>query len=246
MKVILAGGRKSTGYKELGYLGKENYFYLISKGVEVLVYADENTSERQDIDCIIYTEKDGERLQSFVDISQKFGCNLLNLATGVMDNIKIPENLNFVLVDAPNSNIEVLKTISQIKIDSEIWNMNTHIACITEAHQWSKKSLPGTAKVILDILGNIVLHGKIYSVRSPRFAKSVCGIPEKYLGGFGYHMIEIFEKDTIETGIPIEQYELKVLGRKSYAEGAYEIIGAMKKLPNGQVSVTEMVDKNLL
>jgi len=238
--VCIVGGRVSNR-ENLGRLATEVKDYFQSQEHKFDVYGKDGKSFSPD-DChtIIYTEKDGERLQQVIDICQEHGINLINLATGVMQNVEVPENKNFVFVDAPNADIGILKQLKLIEEESSKWHPDTHIAVISEWHQYDKASTPGTAKQIAKSLEGIVLNGQIYSARSPREA-ILHGIPAEHLGGFGLHIIEIYEKANILTAIPVKEYKLEVLGRKSYAQGTYKMVQAMKKLKNGFYYATDLV-----
>lgn len=253
MEVLLVGGRKSTDYKELGKLATAVKKNLTTKGMKVREFDKEKDQKRianlENVSCIIYTEKDGDRLQDIIDMcnflnKHNLHINLINMATGVINKVKIPKKLKFTIVDAPNADIGILKTIKQIKKDAVQWNSEEHVAFITEAHQWSKESVPGTAKVIQDILKDIV-HPQIASVRSPQISKHF-QVPEEFLSGFGLHLVEIYEKKSVLNCEPIMDYRLEVLGRDSYGEGAYKIVEAMKKLENKQYLITDLVDMDII
>jgi 4-hydroxy-tetrahydrodipicolinate reductase len=145
---------------------------------------------------------------------------------------------DFPLIICPNTSILVLKTLNMLKANGR--NFENYSISITESHQSTKKTEPGTAYAFANSLKFPV--DKIESVRNPELQQNVIGIPEEYLEKHAYHKIVIKDGNdeiTIET---------KVLGHDSYAKGVKLIIEAalINSLENRRYTVLDLIASNIL
>lgn len=111
---------------------------------------------------------------------------------------------------------------------------------ITESHQSTKKTEPGTAYAFADSLRFPI--DKIESIRDPEIQQNKIGIPKEYLDKHAYHKI------VIKDGSDEVTIETKVLGHDSYAIGVKTIIEAVLKysLENKKYTVLDLIDNNML
>lgn len=105
---------------------------------------------------------------------------------------------------------------------------------ITESHQSTKETEPGTAYALANSLKFPI--DKIVSIRDPDIQQNRIGIPQKYLYKHAYHKI------VIKDGNDEVTIETKVLGHDSYAKGVKAIIETILKwrLENKRYSVLDL------
>ena len=145
---------------------------------------------------------------------------------------------DFPLIICPNTSILVLKTLNMLKTNGQ--NFENYSISITESHQSTKKTEPGTAYAFANSLKFPV--DKIVSVRNPKIQQNEVGIPEEYLEKHAYHKI------IIKDGSDEVTIETKVLGHDSYAKGVKLIIEAalINSLENRSYTVLDLIAGNML
>jgi dihydrodipicolinate reductase len=111
---------------------------------------------------------------------------------------------------------------------------------ITESHQSTKKTEPGTAFAFADSLN--FPHNRIVSVRDPQVQKTQFHIPNAYLDRHAFHRL-VFKDGDDEVTI-----ETKVLGHHSYVQGVRRIIDTVLRynLENKRHTVLELIEKAML
>ena len=159
----------------------------------------------------------------------------IELSTGLETERQEPD---FPLLICPNTSILVLKTLNMIKAYGSYFEGNE--ISLTESHQATKTTEPGTAYTIADSLK--IPHDKVISVRDPEVQLKKIGIPQEYLTKHAYHKIVIKDGDdeiTIET---------KVLGHNTYVNGVRKIIEAILKYDweNRKYTILDLIDKKML
>jgi 4-hydroxy-tetrahydrodipicolinate reductase len=159
----------------------------------------------------------------------------LELSTGLETEKMNPD---FPLIICPNTSLLVLKTLNLLKRNGRYFE-NYKIS-ITESHQSTKVTEPGTAFAFADALK--VPTNQIASIRDPEVQRNFIGIPNEYISKHAYHKI------VIQDGSDEVTLETKVLGHDSYAKGVGAIIEAMIKHPleNKKFTVLDLIDQNLL
>ena len=99
---------------------------------------------------------------------------------------------------------------------------------IQESHQAVKPDPSGTAISLLGFfkeLGMPLEKEQIIMLRDPDLQETVLNIPNKYLGGHGYHTYTLTSPD----GTVVLQFKHNVLGRNVYVEGALTAIRFLAK-----------------
>lgn len=141
---------------------------------------------------------------------------LLELATGSSLETSKP---NFPIVLCPNTNILMLKFMCMLERSGSMFKgSEIHI---TESHQSSKTSVPGTAVSIASALG--VSPSEITSVRNSAQQIADLDIPQEHLARHAFHRIQIHE------GPCSISMETRVYGESPYASGVQQIIAAIQQ-----------------
>jgi 4-hydroxy-tetrahydrodipicolinate reductase len=185
--------------------------------------------------AIIVHAGSGRQLKECFDFCERTKSIFIELSTGLeTENIQ-PD---FPLVICPNTSVLMLKTLNIIKANGRYFE-NYKIA-ITESHQSTKKTEPGTAYAIARSLK--FPTDKIVSIRDPEIQQYSIGIPKEYIDKHAYHKIVIKDGNdelTIET---------KVLGHDSYANGVKTIIETVSKysLENKKYTISDLIDNKML
>lgn len=185
--------------------------------------------------AIIVHAGSGRQLAECVEFCKKTKSLLIELSTGLETEKMNPD---FPLIICPNTSVLVLKTLSMLKAYGPNFE-NYHIS-ITESHQSTKKTEPGTAYAFADSLK--FPADKIKSVRDDEIQQTKIGIPSEFLGKHAYHKIVIKDGNdeiTIET---------KVLGHDSYANGMKAILDTALRssFENKKYTVLDLIDNNML
>ena len=177
----------------------------------------------------------GRQLTECINFCERTNSVFIELSTG-LETEKI--NPNFTLIICPNTSILLLKIMNIVGLFGAYFE-NDKIS-ITESHQSTKKSTPGTAFHFANSLKLPI--EKITSIRETDTQLNKIGIPPAYLDKHAYHKISIedgFDEVTIET---------KVLGHKSYANGVKKIVDAVlhHNFEKRKYTVFELIDANIL
>jgi 4-hydroxy-tetrahydrodipicolinate reductase len=185
--------------------------------------------------AIVVHAGSGRQLNECLEFCAKTKSVFIELSTG-LETEKI--NLGFPLIICPNTSILLLKTLSMIKQFGS--NFSNYEISITESHQSTKNTEPGTAYNFANSLK--VPHDKIVSIRDTQIQQNKIGIPQEFLGKHAYHKITIKDNNdevTIET---------KVLGHASYATGVRTIIETCinNDLENKTYTVLDLIDNEML
>ncbi len=185
--------------------------------------------------AIIVHAGSGRQLNECLEFCARTKSVFIELSTG-LETEKM--EANFPLIECANTSILVLKAMNILKENGG--SFKNYEISITESHQSTKKTEPGTAYTFANSLNFPV--EKIKSIREPEIQQSEVGIPEEFLGKHAYHKIIIKDGNdeiTIET---------KVLGHDSYAKGVKAIIETILRnhLENKTYTVLDLIDKDML
>jgi dihydrodipicolinate reductase len=110
---------------------------------------------------------------------------------------------------------------------------------ITESHQASKRTKPGTAIHLANSLG--VPETEIRSERDPKVQLEALGIPSAFLDRHAYHEIVISDPE-VEIRL-----ETRVLGKSAYSSGLSKVIEivAESRLKPGCHDIVDLVMTDL-
>jgi len=194
-------------------------------------------SQYQNIDekAIIVHAGSGRELKECFEFCVRTKSLFLELSTGLETEKMEPD---FPLIICPNTSILLLKTLVMMQANGRYFN-NYEIT-ITESHQSTKKTAPGTAYAFANSLKFPI--DQIVSIRDPEIQQNKIGIPEEYLDKHAYHKI------VIKDGNDEVTIETKVMGHDSYASGVKKIIEAVLEYPleNKRYTVLDLIDHNML
>ncbi|MFZ6676150.1 dihydrodipicolinate reductase C-terminal domain-containing protein [Undibacterium sp. Xuan67W] len=156
---------------------------------------------------------------------------LVELSTGSSMVGSLP---NFPILLCPDTNILMLKFMCMLERSAAMFK--SYETEITESHQASKTSVPGTAVQLAQSLD--VEERSIVSVRIPSKQSNELNIPHEYLARHAFHRI------TIQDGPCSILMETRIYGEAPYASGVQQIIGAVRgrSLVNRIYAITEFID----
>lgn len=195
----------------------------------------ETTYQTLNEKAIIVHAGSGRQLEECLEFCSRTKSVFIELSTG-LGTEKTKHDFPFII--CPNTSILVLKTLNIIKTNSKYFE-NYEIS-ITESHQSTKKTEPGTAFAFANSLK--FPPDRIVSIRDPEIQQNQIKIPKEYLNKHAFHKIVIKDGEdeiTIET---------KVLGHKSYVNGVKKIIETVLKynLENKKYTVWDLIDNDML
>lgn len=181
--------------------------------------------------AIVLHAGSGREMAECLDFCARTRSVFVQLSTGLEAPSSSPGH---PVVVCPNTSILVLKLLSLLGAHPGFFL--DHQISLTESHQATKTSEPGTAFAFADFLG--MAREEIRSIRDPKIQKDEIGIPAEHLPAHAWHRITIRDAST-EISL-----ETKVLGLASYAEGAWEIVRAARdaRLEERTYSVLEVLE----
>ncbi|WP_175837022.1 dihydrodipicolinate reductase C-terminal domain-containing protein [Burkholderia anthina] len=187
-------------------------------------------ARRSDARSIVVHAGSGRELPDVIAFCRATGSTLIELSTG--SNLETGSH-DFPVVLCPNTNILMLKFMSMLETSGHLFR-DCHIS-VTESHQASKTSVPGTAVDIGQSLG--VPAQDIRSVRDPAEQRDALQIPDDQLGRHAFHRIRI------EDGACSLQFESRVYGASPYADGVSRIVDAVRQrdLERRRYSIVEFI-----
>lgn len=175
----------------------------------------------------------GRQLDECISFCERTESVLIELSTGLKSEKFVPD---FPLIICPNTSILMLKTLNMLSLFGR--NFQDYEVIITESHQATKTTEPGTAFNFAESLQ--VPKDKIVSIRNPKIQKEIIGIPDEHIGKHAYHKI-VIKNNNDELLI-----ETKVLGHDSYANGVRAILEIClnETLENKRYTVLELMSNN--
>jgi dihydrodipicolinate reductase len=177
----------------------------------------------------------GRQLTEVFKFCNTHGVPLLQGSTDVKD-VKDPEHVGFVYVEAPNLSIPVVKFLFILRKTGYLFKGRD--VRILESHQSSKKNVAGTAQEMANSLG--APTDTIVSVRDPHLQGCLLGVPDSYLSGHAIHIIEIIGDETKLS------FKTEVFGRETYLFGILRVLYALPKLTEGKYFITDLVERGLI
>jgi 4-hydroxy-tetrahydrodipicolinate reductase len=189
--------------------------------------------------AIVVHAGSGRELPEVVDYCQATQSVLVELSTGSALEALVPTLVPaFAVVLCPNTNILMLKFMRMLAHSGHLF-ANYPIR-LTESHQASKTSTPGTALSMAHALG--LRECDVQSVRDPQVQQQALHIPPEHLGRHAFHRI------TIEDPACSITLETRVYGASPYADGVARIIEAIRSnaLEARLYAVDELVERGWL
>jgi 4-hydroxy-tetrahydrodipicolinate reductase len=175
----------------------------------------------------------GRQLPEILDFCERTKSPLIQGSTGM--DIK-RKDFNFTFIESSNFDILMLKFMYMLNEIGDIYK-NYKIS-ITESHQQTKKSVPGTAIEIARSLG--INSSEIKSIRNPEDQENDYGIPKEFLNLHAFHDICIQDNN-----ISIN-FKTMVKGHESYVSGLSVIINRLKNLQNKYYHVLDLIEMRLI
>lgn len=181
--------------------------------------------------AIVVHAGSGREINNISSFCERTSSVLVELATGSSLEASDPK---FPIVLCPNTNILMLKFMCMLERSGPLFKGNE--IHITESHQSSKTSAPGTAVSIANALG--VSGSEIASVRNPSQQIADLGIPQEHLARHAFHRIQI------HGGACSISMETRVYGDSPYASGVQQIIAAIQRraLQTRTYSINEFIE----
>ncbi|WP_321812856.1 MULTISPECIES: dihydrodipicolinate reductase [unclassified Burkholderia] len=185
---------------------------------------------RTETRSIVVHAGSGRELPAAIEFCRATGSPLVELSTG--SELETGSH-DFPVVLCPNTNILMLKFMSMLETSGHLFR-DCRIS-VTESHQASKTSVPGTAVGIGQALG--VPAQDIRSVRDPDEQRDALQIPDDQLGRHAFHRIRI------EDGACSLQFESRVYGASPYADGVSRIVETVRQheLDPRRYSIVEFI-----
>ena len=225
MQVLVVG----TGKLATELLGSHR---LAPATCRVMAWSD---PARGNVRSIVVHAGSGRELPAAIEFCRATGSPLVELSTG--SDLETGSH-DFPVVLCPNTNILMLKFMSMLETSGHLFR-DCHIS-VTESHQASKTSVPGTAVGVAQSLG--VPAQDIHSVRDPAEQRDALQIPDDQLGRHAFHRIRI------EDGTCSLQFESRVYGASPYADGVSRIVEAVRQheLEPRRYSIVEFIHNGWL
>jgi predicted nucleic acid-binding Zn ribbon protein len=181
--------------------------------------------------AIVVHAGSGREVNSISSFCGRTSSVLVELATGSSLEASNPD---FPMVLCPNTNILMLKFMSMLERSGSLFKGSE--INITESHQSSKTSVPGTAVSMANSLG--VSASEITSVRNSSQQIADLDIPQEHLTRHAFHRIQIHD------GQCSIAMETRVYGSSPYASGVQQIIAAIQQraLQARAYSINEFIE----
>jgi 4-hydroxy-tetrahydrodipicolinate reductase len=219
MQIIVAGSGKLA--TELLDSLKANHAWRIVPWAERI-----DDSSRS----IVVHAGSGRELQAIADYCAATHSSLIELATGSAIESSAHD---FPVVMCPNTNILMLKFMNMLEQCGHLFQ--GHQIALTESHQATKTSVPGTAVNIAHSLG--LKPEVITSIRNANTQEKELHIPKSELVRHAYHQV-IIQDDACSIKL-----ETRVYGESPYADGVSKIVAAVHthNLENRPYQIAEFI-----
>jgi 4-hydroxy-tetrahydrodipicolinate reductase len=200
--------------------------------LQVASWADKGLAKEK---SVVVHAGSGRQLAEVISWCRETGSILVELATGSAIG---DAELDFPAVLCPNTNILMLKFMSMLAQSGHLFA--GHKIELTESHQASKTSTPGTAVDIAQALG--LKSSDVLSVRDPGEQMNALHIPTEHLDRHAFHRV------LIEDGTCSIAMETRVHGAAPYADGVARIIDAIRSnaLENRVYRINEFIENGWL
>jgi 4-hydroxy-tetrahydrodipicolinate reductase len=180
----------------------------------VLPWTERDTAKSER--CIVVHAGSGRELPDAARFCSASGSTLFDLAT---EGSGLPGAPDFPVIICPNVNMLMLCFMAMVKGAAGYFRGRD--IRITESHQASKVTKPGTAIHLARSLG--FPEDAIRSERDPKTQSEKMGIPPEYLDRHAFHEIIISDPE-VEIRL-----QTRVLGKSAYASGLARLIELVSK-----------------
>ncbi len=175
--------------------------------------------------CVVHAGS-GRQLDEALTLCRKHGIPLTHASTGITGDHDIA---GIGYVEAPNLSLPIVKFMHLLELAGPLFASAK--VSISESHQTTKTTVPGTAVFYANALG--VSPSQIRSIRDPK-EQLALGIPQETLDAHAVHWIHCEE-----FGAAIS-FTSEVFGRKTYAHGMLEVGRWAQGLAPGRYHVKEL------
>jgi dihydrodipicolinate reductase len=232
VRFVVVGSGQLSNYihGNLAKVGKAMRFPIDS-----VVHWDSRDSVTEASPIVVHVGS-GRELPEVVRYCQASHAPLVQAATGMDYTAFLPASMNFILIEAPNISIPIVKLLFLLQQHGHLFK--DYDVAITESHQERKTSLPATAVRMADAFNRP--RETITSIRDPARQTSQFGLPEEYLDRHAVHEIVIKEGGCMVT-IKSEAY-----GYDSYLYGIVSVAKGLNLLKNGRYFITDLVRDGII
>jgi 4-hydroxy-tetrahydrodipicolinate reductase len=185
--------------------------------------------------AVIIHAGSGKQLGDIILYCSSNRCLLIQLSTG----LEIGEyNETFPVIICPNISLLLVKFMYMLQKFGE--NFRDYEIQLTESHQSTKKSVPGTALHIADSLK--LDRGKIITIRDKLRQQKELNIPDAFIDSHAYHEIKI-KDNNVELVLKTSVY-----GHDGYAKGVEKLLKMVsdKSFENKLYNVTDLIGMGYL
>lgn len=178
----------------------------------------------------------GKQLRDVLACCQNHQIPLIQTSTGMIYPENLSRDIKFVLVEAPNLSIPVIKFMSLLEKMGTIFR--EYDISIIESHQEKKRSIPVATLTMAKSL--TLNHSQIASVRDKQRQQLDLGIPSEYLDQHSLHIIDI-TADKCKISLKTEVY-----GLETCLLGLISLVRCLEKMSPGKYKLEELIQQNLL
>jgi len=221
MRVLVVGS---------GKLATEVLEMKLPPSYQVLPWEDANEVPSK---SVVVHAGSGRQIPEALAFCRQTNSTLIELSTGTSLR---PESHGFPIVVCPNVNVLMLKFMNMLRASGHLFR-DCDIS-LTESHQATKTSVPGTAVNIAGYLS--ISPNSIRSVRDTDEQIREFEVPQENLSRHAIHRIQIRDGDcTLD-------FESRVIGMSPYAQGTAQIVQAVgsKQLESRYFSIMDLIDAN--
>ncbi len=177
----------------------------------------------------------GRQLAKVIEFCNKNKVPLIQGSTGM--DIK-QNNYDYTFIDAPNLSILMLKFMYMLKEYGQLYK--DYKISITESHQNTKKTVPGTA---IEMATSLDINAKeIKSIRNEDEQLNNYGITKEFLSLHAFHNICIQD----EKGTSRITFKTLVEGHDSYINGLSKIIKSIQNLDHKYYHILDLIELKLI
>jgi len=178
----------------------------------------------------------GKQYQEMLSYCQNNHTPLFQCSTGITYPEELFIDIPFIFVDAPNFSVMIVKFLYMLEDFGSLFH--EYEIAITESHQATKTSLPGTAR---EMVKSLAVDPKgIKSIRDPEIQRNQFEIPEEHLGLHALHVIDIGTDDCRIS------FKTQVYGLNPYLVGMAKLLRNIDMLSPGKYTLPDLIRKRII